>query len=43
MTTAGHAAIQLPTLQSPRRLDGIDHVEMYVGNAYQAAHLLPRG
>lgn len=30
--------VQVPAAQSAVRLDGIDHVELYVGNAYQAAH-----
>lgn len=31
-------ALKIPAIQPALRLDGIDHVEMYVGNAYQAAH-----
>jgi len=28
-----------PAIQVALQLDGIDHVELYVGNAYQAAHV----
>ena len=38
MATTEREAGQLPAIQSAVRLDGIDHVELYVGNAYQAAH-----
>jgi 4-hydroxyphenylpyruvate dioxygenase-like putative hemolysin len=38
MATSEREAVQVPEVQSALRLDGIDHVEMYVGNAYQAAH-----
>ena len=31
-------AVKVPAIQSALQLDGIDHVELYVGNAYQAAH-----
>ena len=30
--------VKVPAIQSALQLEGIDHVEMYVGNAYQAAH-----
>ena len=30
--------VKVPAIQSAVQLDGIDHVELYVGNAYQAAH-----
>jgi 4-hydroxyphenylpyruvate dioxygenase len=30
--------VEAPVVQSALRLDGIDHVELYVANAYQAAH-----
>lgn len=38
MSTIEREAIKIPAVQSAVRLDGIDHVELYVGNAYQAAH-----
>lgn len=38
MSTIEQDAVAVPALQSALRLGGIDHVEMYVGNAYQAAH-----
>ena len=38
MSTIQHEAAQVPGTQGALRLEGIDHVEMYVGNAYQAAH-----
>ena len=38
MATVERDAVQVSSVYSPLRLDGIDHVEMYVGNAYQAAH-----
>jgi 4-hydroxyphenylpyruvate dioxygenase len=38
MSTIEREVIQVPAVQSAIRLDGIDHVELYVGNAYQAAH-----
>lgn len=38
MSITEREAIETPAIQSAIRLDGIDHVEMYVGNAYQAAH-----
>jgi 4-hydroxyphenylpyruvate dioxygenase len=38
MTTIEREVVQLPARQSALQLNGIDHVEMYVGNAYQAAH-----
>lgn len=38
MSTIEREAIKIPAMQSAIQLDGIDHVELYVGNAYQAAH-----
>jgi 4-hydroxyphenylpyruvate dioxygenase len=38
MSVMEREAIEIPAIQSAVRLDGIDHVELYVGNAYQAAH-----
>ncbi|HEX2208530.1 MAG TPA: VOC family protein, partial [Longimicrobium sp.] len=38
MATIESDVVQVPAIQSALRLDGIDHVELYVGNAYQAAH-----
>lgn len=38
MATIERDAVQVPKAQSALTLHGIDHVEMYVGNAYQAAH-----
>lgn len=39
MTITEHQTVQAPAFDdTPLQLDGIDHVEMYVGNAYQAAH-----
>ena len=38
MSTTQHEAAQAQAPQGALRLEGIDHVEMYVGNAYQAAH-----
>jgi 4-hydroxyphenylpyruvate dioxygenase len=38
MATIESDVVQVPAVQSAVRLDGIDHVELYVGNAYQAAH-----
>ena len=38
MDTIERDAVAVPTIYSPLQLHGIDHVELYVGNAYQAAH-----
>jgi 4-hydroxyphenylpyruvate dioxygenase len=38
MATIDQEAIKVPAIQPALRLDGIDYVELYVGNAYQAAH-----
>ncbi|HET7231882.1 MAG TPA: 4-hydroxyphenylpyruvate dioxygenase [Longimicrobium sp.] len=38
MATIEREAVQVPVVNSALRLDGIDHVELYVGNAYQTAH-----
>jgi 4-hydroxyphenylpyruvate dioxygenase len=38
MSTTEREAVEVPAIQSALQLDGIDHVELYVGNAYQAAH-----
>jgi 4-hydroxyphenylpyruvate dioxygenase len=38
MATIESDVVQVPAVQSALQLDGIDHVELYVGNAYQAAH-----
>jgi 4-hydroxyphenylpyruvate dioxygenase len=38
MATIEQEAVKVPAVQPALRLDGIDHVEFYVGNAYQAAH-----
>jgi 4-hydroxyphenylpyruvate dioxygenase len=38
MATLEPEVIKVPAVQSAVQLDGIDHVELYVGNAYQAAH-----
>jgi 4-hydroxyphenylpyruvate dioxygenase len=38
MTLIEHEAVDLAAIPKALQLDGIDHVEMYVGNAYQAAH-----
>jgi 4-hydroxyphenylpyruvate dioxygenase len=38
MATIAPEAPKVSIAQPALRLDGIDHVEMYVGNAYQAAH-----
>jgi 4-hydroxyphenylpyruvate dioxygenase len=38
MATLESDVVQIPAIQSALQLEGIDHVEMYVGNAYQAAH-----
>jgi 4-hydroxyphenylpyruvate dioxygenase len=38
MATIESDVVQAPALQSAVQLEGIDYVEMYVGNAYQAAH-----
>jgi 4-hydroxyphenylpyruvate dioxygenase len=38
MSVIEHEANPIPAGQSAVRLDGIDYVELYVGNAYQAAH-----
>ena len=38
MATIESDVVQVPAIQSAIRLDGIDHVEFYVGNAFQAAH-----
>jgi 4-hydroxyphenylpyruvate dioxygenase len=38
MATIEREVVQVPAIHSPLRLDGIDHVEFYVGNAFQAAH-----
>ena len=37
-TTTEREAVRVPAIQSAVRLDGIDHAELYVGNAHQAAH-----
>jgi 4-hydroxyphenylpyruvate dioxygenase len=38
MSTIQDEAVQVTAPHGALRLEGIDHVEMYVGNAYQAAH-----
>ncbi len=38
MSTIEQEAVEASAPQAALPLDGIDHVEMYVGNAYQAAH-----
>jgi 4-hydroxyphenylpyruvate dioxygenase len=38
MSTIEREAVQVPAIQSAVQLEGIDYVELYVGNAYQAAH-----
>ena len=38
MATIEQEAVKVPAIQPALRLDGIDYVELYVGNAYQAAH-----
>jgi 4-hydroxyphenylpyruvate dioxygenase len=38
MATIERETVQVPAVPSALRLEGIDHVELYVGNAYQAAH-----
>ncbi|HEX2210165.1 MAG TPA: 4-hydroxyphenylpyruvate dioxygenase [Longimicrobium sp.] len=38
MATMEQEAVKVPAIQSAVQLEGIDHVELYVGNAYQAAH-----
>jgi 4-hydroxyphenylpyruvate dioxygenase len=38
MATLEPEVLEVPAIQSAVQLDGIDHVELYVGNAYQAAH-----
>jgi 4-hydroxyphenylpyruvate dioxygenase len=38
MATIESDVVPVPAIQSAVTLDGIDHVELYVGNAYQAAH-----
>jgi 4-hydroxyphenylpyruvate dioxygenase len=38
MATIESDVVQVPAPQSAVRLEGIDHVEFYVGNAFQAAH-----
>jgi 4-hydroxyphenylpyruvate dioxygenase len=38
MATIEQEAVAASSVQPALRLDGIDHVELYVGNAYQAAH-----
>lgn len=38
MATLDSEVVTIPTVQSAVQLLGIDHVELYVGNAYQAAH-----
>jgi 4-hydroxyphenylpyruvate dioxygenase len=38
MATIESDVVQAPASQSALRLEGIDHVEFYVGNAFQAAH-----
>ncbi len=38
MVTTEQEATEVPPIQSAIQLDGIDYVELYVGNAYQAAH-----
>lgn len=38
MVTTEQEATEAPATRSAIQLDGIDYVELYVGNAYQAAH-----
>ncbi|HVG43998.1 MAG TPA: 4-hydroxyphenylpyruvate dioxygenase, partial [Longimicrobium sp.] len=38
MVSIEQEVVKVPAIQSAVQLEGIDHVEMYVGNAYQAAH-----
>jgi 4-hydroxyphenylpyruvate dioxygenase len=38
MATLDTEVVRVPAIQSAVQLEGIDHVELYVGNAYQAAH-----
>jgi 4-hydroxyphenylpyruvate dioxygenase len=38
MSTIEREAVEIPAIQSAVQLEGIDYVELYVGNAYQAAH-----
>src|SRR5215213_3063345 len=38
MVSIEREVVKVPAMQSALQLDGIDHVELYVGNAYQAAH-----
>ena len=38
MATLEPEVVTVPAVQGALQLEGIDHVELYVGNAYQAAH-----
>jgi 4-hydroxyphenylpyruvate dioxygenase len=38
VSTIEQEVVEAPAVQSALQLDGIDYVELYVGNAYQAAH-----
>src|SRR5688572_874509 len=38
MVSIEQEVVKVPAIQSALQLEGIDYVELYVGNAYQAAH-----